>query len=90
MDSVLLVSRVFMAGQILAVIFSFIILVKIAKRNTRDREQNSAILTKDAEEPEIAIAEAKIDSLGDELKKAKASYAVVQNELQDLKKKKIV
>ena len=72
-----------MAGQIVTAVFLFTLMVKAT---TEDRKQKQ--LTKDTKELQISRLAAQIKSLQNELDRAKTNYAAVQNELQDLKKRK--
>ena len=80
MDKVLLWSWALMAGQVATTMILFLLLAKI---NAEGKKQNKVV--KDKKEPQISILENQINSLQEELKKAKTGYTAVQNELQELK-----
>jgi peptidoglycan hydrolase CwlO-like protein len=67
---------ILMLGQIIVAITFFIILIKTTRAKAK--------LTQNKEESQIA----KINALQEQLEKIKSSYAVAQNELQELKKSK--
>ena len=80
MDKVLWWSWALMVGQVATTMILFLLLVKI---NAEDKKQNK--VAKDKKEPQISVLENQINSLQEELKKAKTGYRAVQNELQELK-----
>ena len=86
MDKVLLSAQLFMAGEIFVAIACFVILAKINKTTAKEKGQDK--LSKETKGPQIVKLETQIHSLEEELKKARASYAGVQNEIQESNKKK--
>ena len=79
-----LLYRALVAGEIVTAILIFIVLIKIAQTNAK--EKNTITTEPDTQEPQASRLQAQINSLQDELKKAKASYIQAQSELQNLKK----
>jgi len=86
MDTIQL-SWVLMAGEILAVMFSLLLLTKITKAKPETKLDDG--ITKHAKEPKIIELEARINSLQDEIDKIRLSYNKIQNELKDSKKREL-
>ena len=84
MDTIQL-SWVLMAGEIVAVIFSLLLLIKITKARPETRLSDG--IAKHAQEPKIIELEERISSLQDEIDKTRLSYNKIQNELKDSKRK---
>ena len=84
MDTIQL-SWVLMAGEIIAVMFSLLLLTKITKANPETKLSDG--ITEQAKEPKIIELEERISSLQDEIAKSRLSYNKIQNELNDSKKR---
>ena len=84
MDTIQL-SWVLMAGEIVAVMFSLLLLTKITKAHPKTKLGDG--ITKQAKEPKIIELEERISSLQDEIDKTRLSYNKIQNELKDSKRK---
>jgi len=84
MDTIQL-SWVLMAGEIVAVMFSLLLLTKITKAHPETKLGD--VITKPAKEPKIIELEERVSSLQDEIDKTRLSYNKIQNELNDSKKR---
>ena len=85
MDTIQL-SRMLMAGEIIAALSSLLLLIKITKA-PRPETKLGDDTTKPATEPKIIELEERISSLQDDIAKARLSYNKIQNELNDSKKR---